>query len=229
MKIALEQALILALLFSVLAGTQMVNLAKANPNFMKGHYCNISIQSPQNITYKIENIRLNFTAKTHWNIPPLYFYFYSLDGQDMQSSVKIEDVQIVSEENITDDTSISYIETTLRGQAELPLLTNGQHIIKVFAGYFINETIHHANIDPYSATANFIVYTGTASPSPSPSPPQQPTETPESKPGLFLPMETPYVIVAVIIVVVVATVLAVALRKRKKYTTTQTLTPPSPP
>jgi len=169
-KTILELTVTWALLSSLLVGTQMVSLTDANPNFMKGHYCNITIQSPQNTIHYTETLFLNFTVKTHWNVPPLYFYFYSLDGQDLQSSVKIEDVQIAKEENITDDTSVPYIETTLRGQVELPWLTTGQHSIKVFAGYFINETIHHANIDPYSANANFIVNTGTASPSPAPSP-----------------------------------------------------------
>jgi hypothetical protein len=63
--------------------------------------------------------------------------------------------------------------------------------------------------------------TATESPSPTPSvstpsPSPSVTPTPESKPGIFLPFETLYVIIAVIVVVVAVAVLAVLLKRRKK-------------
>mgnify|MGYP005865047101 FL=1 len=178
-------ALALTLILGIVSATvitQRVGLTEANPEFMKGHYCNISIHSPQNMTYNTENILLNFTAKTQWNIPPSYFYFYNLDGQDMQSSVKIEDVQIVGEENITDDTSIPYIETTLLGQVELSGLSNGPHSIRVFTGqYLTNGTIYALHIDT-SGTAWFFVDTAGASPSSASSSISEPTFTsPQNK------------------------------------------------
>jgi hypothetical protein len=144
---------------------QRVSLAKANP-FFKDNYCDISIHSPQNMTYDNGNIILDFTVKTLDNIPPSYDYFYSLDGQDIQSSVKVEDVQIVSEEEITNESIVPYTETTLMGEVELPLLTSGSHSIRVFSGHFVNGKINYITADPYSATANFIVISGSVSPSP---------------------------------------------------------------
>ena len=120
------------------------------------------------MTYDTGNIILDFTAKTLDNVPPSYDYFYSIDGQDIQSSVKIEDIQIVSEEEITNESIVPYTDTTLKGQAELPLLANGSHSIKVFSGHFVNGKINYITADPYSATADFIVTSGTESLSPKP-------------------------------------------------------------
>ena len=144
-----------------------VDLIKANP-FFKDNYCDISIRSPQNITYGTGSIILDFTARTKDYIPPEYDYFYSLDGEDFQSSIKVEDVQIVSEEEITNESIVPYTETILMGQAELPLLANGSHSIKVFSGHFVNGKINYVTAAPYSATADFIVISGTASPFPEP-------------------------------------------------------------
>jgi hypothetical protein len=63
--------------------------------------------------------------------------------------------------------------------------------------------------------------TATESPSPTPivstpSPSTSITPTPESKPGIFLPFDTLYVIIAIIVVVSAVAVLAVALKRRKK-------------
>lgn len=166
MKTALALTLIVGLVL-LLVSVQRVGLIKANP-FFKDNYCNISIHSPQNMTYDTGNIILDFTAKTLDNVPPSYDYFYSIDGQDIQSSVKIEDIQIVSEEEITNESIVPYTDTTLKGQAELPLLANGSHSIKVFSGHFVNGKINYVTADPYSATADFIVTSGTESLSPKP-------------------------------------------------------------
>jgi hypothetical protein len=104
---------------------------------------------------------LNFTAKTLYNIPPSYYYFYSIDGQDIQSSTKI-DIQIISQEYITNDTIEPYTETILGGQAQLPSLTNGPHSIRVFTGGFLeNGTIYPAYMDigSFSKIAWFFVGT----------------------------------------------------------------------
>jgi hypothetical protein len=165
-RTALPLTLILAIVAATVI-TQKVSLTEANFYPYKTPYCNISIQSPQHMrTYDTGNILLIFTAKTKDNIPPSYYYFYSIDGQDIQSSVKIN-VQIVSQEYITDDTLEPYTETTLRGQAELPSLTNGPHSITVFTGGFLrNGTIYPAqlDIDSFSATAWFFVGTASGSP-----------------------------------------------------------------
>jgi len=173
-------ALMLILMFSVLAGTRIISLTDANPNLIKGHYCNFSLQSPQDLmTYDAGTILLNFTAKTQWNMPPSYSYFYSLDEQDLQSSVEIKNVQIVGKENITDDTVKPYIETTLIGQAALSGLSNGPHSIRVFYGGYLGNGTIYAKLES-SVTAEFIINTEAELPSPSPS--LEPTLTPQPTP-----------------------------------------------
>ena len=159
--------LILLLLLVILVGAQIVSLASANFYPFKNPYCDISIYSPKHLaSYELGNILLNFTAKTKDNIPPAYYYFYSIDGQDVQSSVKIEDVQIINEEYITGDTLENYTETTLRGQVELPYLSHGPHSIRVFSGGFLsNGTIYPAYmaIESFSKIVWFFVGTADAS------------------------------------------------------------------
>jgi hypothetical protein len=194
----------------LIVSVQRVSLIKANPYFFKDNYCDVSIHSPQNMTYGTGNIILDFTVKTIDYVPPSYDYFYSLDGQDFQSSVKIEDVQIVSEEEITNESIVPYIDTTLKGRAELHFLSNGTHSVKVFSGHFINGKIHYITSDPYSATADFIVNSATVSSSP------EPTLFPTNYTGGGL-SETEIIIgtAVTVIVILVGLGLLVYLIKRK--------------
>jgi len=152
-------ALILAL-FSAVVGTQMVNLAEANPHMLKRLYCNISIQSPQNGTYNTEPVLLNFTVKNnHFSD---YLYFYILDGQDTQSGVRVEEAQIIGEETISNDTAFSYTEYTSWGQAVLPNLSDGPHNLTLYAVdtgsiYRASETIYFSiaeepEVEPFPTT-----------------------------------------------------------------------------
>ena len=149
-------------------GIQLISSAGANPNmFMKPRYCNISIQSPQNGTQNSAPILLNFTVKK-WDITDVYSYFYILDGQDYQSGIKIEEIQFVGEETMSEEHVFSYAETTLTGQATLPSFPDGAHTVTVFIGQALGDgTIRPANVDPFSTTANFNVDSTTQS-SPSP-------------------------------------------------------------
>lgn len=166
-RTALALTLILAL-FSAVVSTQMVNLAEANPNLIKGFYCNISVQSPQNGTYSTAPVLLNFTVKNNY-VYDVYLYFYLLDEQDMQSSVEIEEIEIIGEETISNDTHFPYTEYTLKGQAVLSNLSDGPHNVTVFMGWVnADGVIYPANIDPFSATAIFNVDSTIKSPSPSP-------------------------------------------------------------
>jgi hypothetical protein len=107
-------------------------------------------------------------------VSDVYSYFYLLDGQDIQSGVKVEEIQLVGQETISDDTFFDYLEDTLMGQAVLPHLSDGNHNMTVFIGQAKDDgTIQPANIDPFSFTVNFSVDT-TTPPSPSP----EATETP---------------------------------------------------
>ena len=158
-------AVALFLLLTIAAGTQIIRLTDANPHLIKPAYCNITIHSPQNIIYDTGSILLNFTLITNYFVPPESFYFYNLDGEDVESSVEIKDFQIIREENITDDTIRPYIEYTVRGQAELPLLSDGPHSVKFFAGYFYGDGIIDWSGSRAAATVWFIVDTPGGEPS----------------------------------------------------------------
>jgi hypothetical protein len=168
----------------VVAGTQLVNFAGANPDpyklgYKKERHCNITIQSPQDMTYNAEAVFLNFTVKKV-DVSNTYSYFYLLDGQDLQSGIKVEEIQLVGQETITNDTPWPYTVDTLRGQTVLPKLSEGPHNLTVFIGWVREDgLVFHANVDPFSTTAYFSVDTTTPMPSPSPSPQETETE-PES-------------------------------------------------
>lgn len=139
-RTALALTVILTL-FSVTFAVQAVKVAKANPIYIKPFYCRISIQSPQNRTYNTEHILLNFTAKINQEVFDSYPFFYILDGQDGQSSVKVEEIQVIGQERISNDVPASgnisyapYTEYTLWGQAVLSSLSDGRHNLTVFMG-----------------------------------------------------------------------------------------------
>jgi hypothetical protein len=161
-RTALAPTLILALLFSAVAAAELVNLAEANPTYIKPLYCRISIQSPQNGTYNTETVFLNFTVKTNEGDFDSYPYFYLLDGQ---SSVEVEEIQVIGQKRVSDDVSYygstpwaPYTEYTLRGQAVLSNLSDGWHNLTVFMGadwVISNQTI----VDPFFATVHFSIDT----------------------------------------------------------------------
>jgi hypothetical protein len=167
-KTVLALTLIMTL-FSAALYTQIISLAKANPNmFIKSRYCHFLIQSPQNGTLNSAQVLLNFTVKK-WDISDVYSYFYVLDGQDIQSGVKIEEIQFVGEETISEEHLFSYVETTLMGQAVLTSLSDGAHSVTVFIGEVLDDgTIRPANVDSFSTTATFNVDLTIQSPSPTP-------------------------------------------------------------
>jgi hypothetical protein len=202
-RTALVLTLILGLFLAAI-GTQMVRFAGANPNiFIKPRYCHISIQSPQNGTENTAPILLNFTVKK-WDISDVYSYFYILDGQDYQSGVKIEEIQFVGQETMSDEGVFPYEETTLRGQTVLPTLPDGAHNVTVFIGQVLGDgTIRPANVDPFSTTANFNVDSTTNS---SPSP--QDTAS--------APFPTSLVIAVVATVAAIGVGLLVYFKKRRK-------------
>jgi len=119
--------------------------AEANPYMLKPKYCHISIQSPQNETYYSVPVLLNFTTKnSHF---PEYSYFYTIDGQSLQSGTWVENVQILGNETITNDTAFPYIEYTSWGWAYLPSLNEGAHNLTLYSvnhdnNYGDIETIH---------------------------------------------------------------------------------------
>jgi hypothetical protein len=205
-RTALVLIFILAL-FSALVGAQVVRLAEANPTmFQKDRYCHISIQSPQGgSTIKTEPAFLNFTVKKAY-VPDAYSYFCLLDGQDVQSGVKVEEMQLVGQETISEEHLFDYVEDTLTGHMVLPNLSNGNHNVTVFIGQTKDDgTIQPANIEPFSFSVNFSV--DTTAPFPSPA-----AETPLNSE----PFPTTFVATASLISIAVASFgLFLRFKKRK--------------
>jgi hypothetical protein len=83
-KTALALTLILALLLSLVAGTKLVSQAEANPSPSGPDYT-FRIVSPENKTYRTNNITLSVTSE---HAP---FWHYDVDGVSFQSMIWIED------------------------------------------------------------------------------------------------------------------------------------------
>jgi hypothetical protein len=79
-RTALALTLILALLFSAVARTQVINLAVANPepySSSGSSNVNVSILSPENKTYDTNNIQVTIAAGAY---PGVWYVGYSVDG-----------------------------------------------------------------------------------------------------------------------------------------------------
>jgi hypothetical protein len=153
-RTALALILTLALLFSVVAGTQMVNLAEANP-WPPGYFppsppC-VVIQSPQErMYYDTEPVLLNFTFKANSELNPSASLFYLLDGKDYRfESVKVEEVTyfVLDEE----DYHAGY-----EGHVLFSNLSDGPHTLIVFAGYADSDGVINGTIGN-DAKVNFTV------------------------------------------------------------------------
>ncbi len=136
------------LLFSALAGLQLVDLAWANLMIgIKPGYATISIHSPQEKTYNVNAVPLNFIVITN-----MWCDYYSFSSVlDRQAAVKIERVNVTGKVTIRDDYPYDpYTEYTLEGSAVLPNLSDGWHNITV---YFGGEPYY----EPFSDTVSFNV------------------------------------------------------------------------
>jgi hypothetical protein len=181
--------LILALLFSGVAGTILVKVTKANP-FPTDPV--ISIESPANKTYNVNSLVLNITIVTKYD----GYYFtsasrlvsYSIDGK--------ADVPIA-------ETDYSYDQdekaSTFNGSAILPELTNGPHNLTVYAKYDYDAHI----IESQSSIYFTIDATSSSTLSPTP--------TPSGQPPLF---PTTFVLASVVSVAVVGAGLIIYFKKR---------------
>ena len=156
-KIALTAILTSAFLISLVAGTQVVEVARANPF---PTYPVISIESPTNKTYTANLLFLNVTLVTQWD--GLYFTSenrivnYCIDGK--------ESIQVTQTEYKFDAEKQASI---FSGSAVLVDLTEGTHNLRVNAEYhydngkqvFVSNSNVNFTIDPN--------YSPSLSPSPS--------------------------------------------------------------
>jgi len=143
--------LILALLVLTVAGTQFVNLGRADP--IPALYTKLTIENPQNTTYNVNTVTLNFSVES------LSFYqwrhfSYSLDGKELKL---IDNLTVDSEEFIPINPGI-YREL-LRGNCVLSNLSEGLHNVTV---YLIRDAstadIHYGEAFPL-ANAQFKIDT----------------------------------------------------------------------
>ena len=82
-RTALALTLLLALLLSSVAGTKLVSQAEANPS-PSGPDATFRIVSPENKTYRTNNITLSVTSE---HAP---FWYYNVDGASFKSMIWIE-------------------------------------------------------------------------------------------------------------------------------------------
>jgi len=140
-KTELAITLVLALLFSAVAGTQVVNLARANP--IPPMHTEITIEKPLNTTYNVNTLPLSFSVDTTFSRNS---YFYSLDGE---KSKQVENIEIVSQEDINRGKSPPIIRTVLNGSCALSNLSEGWHNVTVY------QISYMIGVDPDYEIARF--------------------------------------------------------------------------
>jgi len=145
-------ALILTLFVSAVAGAQTVNVGRANP--LPDIEPVVVIENPPKATYNRNTITLNFTVASNWGI---YSVFYSLDGQNM---TPIEDLTVVSQEDVNIGKSPRVDRVTLRGSCVLPNLSEGWHNVTIYQIYQFETYEKHETGDILSsATTEFMIDT----------------------------------------------------------------------
>ena len=123
-RTALALILIWALSFLTVAGTRFVDLGKANP--LPPIDPKITIDNPQNATFSVNAIVLNFTGASN---NEMYSYYYSLDGQNL---TPIENITIISQEDVNIGKNPAIYRTTVKGSCVLYNLSEGWHNLTVY-------------------------------------------------------------------------------------------------
>jgi hypothetical protein len=225
MKKALALILISALLFSVLTGVWLVNLAEANPiPWCFNPVMTITIQSPENETINSLPVSVSFTSQGDWQFSVsddstqswVRSFFYVLDGQDMGTS----GVRFASTKTTTISEQGSRYSYNFNGQAYLTNLTDGPHSITVYYGAVNNisyvgspqESIFYNTA--WQATSQFYVHSKLA---PSPAPTPTPTAEPEPFPiALVIAIVVLVAVATIALIVVISARLLVYFKKRKR-------------
>jgi hypothetical protein len=168
-RTALAVRLVLALLLSIVATIQVVEVAEANPlppSWMNPKM-SITIQSPLNGTNNALPVFVNFTAQCSGEFSLsdnpsqegwIKAFFYVLDGQDVRSSgINFTEIQLKGTHPTDRDHYYDY-----SGQAYLNNLTEGSHSITVYYGVLVNVDSPYEQIvynENWSATSQFYVHT----------------------------------------------------------------------
>jgi hypothetical protein len=126
-KKALAAVSILILFCTVVVGMQFINKAKAEtlgPVEMLLGTSKVTILYPQNETYNVNSLLVNFTAVFGGTA---FDFGYSLDEGAV---IKVENITKISETGW-----IPYVTYTFRGSVFLANLSEGSHSITVYRGY----------------------------------------------------------------------------------------------
>ena len=150
-KAAVPLTLIVALLITAGAGTELVNFGMANP--IPELYTKLTIESPQNTTYNVNTVTLNFSVES-LNFFQWRHFSYSLDGKELK---RIANLTVDSGEFIPVNPGI--YKENITGNGVLPELSEGLHNLTV---YLIRDAstadIHYGETVPL-ANASFIIDT----------------------------------------------------------------------
>jgi len=216
-EIATAAIAVLLIFFSVTSNIQFVKVVSANP--MPGINPKITIDNPQNATYNIDTVTINFTVESSY----MSYWFYSLDGEEIKP---IENMTLLSKINANAGKNPSVDRNTLRGSCIFSNLSEGYHnvtfyLINPYEGFSLPLGEEYKKGDVvYLANTSFIVEpTPTALPSPSPSPSpsitQQPTLSPSPTADNTQENFTEILIIISLVTVAVVVGLLVYFRHRK--------------
>ena len=202
-KVLLVAIVISTFLFSVLAGTMLVNFAAANPMIgTKPIYAKVSIDFPQNDSegnaekYYGSSVQLSFTIKTNRFVQSYSNYsdshcFIVLDPK----SDEFKELHIVGQTTVSNDDGYDpYMELTLTGNTSLSNLERGAHAVEVQYGFYYAWPNASYKIDFIVLSSAFVQFTVNGeinsesaspnlSPPPSPSPSLSLTPTPSPSPA----------------------------------------------
>jgi hypothetical protein len=199
MKKTLSMAIIISALFiSLVAGVQVVKVAKAN-FYMPPANTVWNVQYPLNSTYDTNYITLRFTVETNLGL----LYFYSIDWQER---IEIDTTTLskvpLPEYSLFIDGSL-WNRRTDEGTSELPYLSKGTHELVIYQIYPLskdnpeNGNVVSKALAIFNVTSSFPIENPlpTTNPTttssqplnpiivPSPSPTQQPTSEPSTTPN----------------------------------------------
>lgn len=124
MKTKIFLPFISMLLFSAVAGTQLVRLGRANG--LPGINPNISISTPPNATYNEKIITMNCSAAYNWEGCSLW---YSLDGERMDV---VPHQAVVSREDANAGKNFRVVRKILKCSAVLSNLAEGWHTVTFY-------------------------------------------------------------------------------------------------
>ena len=154
-KKALALPLILTFLFSIITGLSLSKVGKADSEmlYFKPQYCNIHISSPDEwIELNPESFRVIFSIHTSYELD-VDSCRYTLDGQNKEAGVKVEDFQLMNERVISDEmmpdintTYFPYKEYIFAGQIFLGNLSYGEHNVSVYVQNSEGTTVAYETI-----------------------------------------------------------------------------------